>query len=95
LAQALTSDEIQTKSTSLIAQIRSALSAKPPDFGTAKFLSIELKQLNRLSNFRNQHLKNQIQLLQNNADLIYLSFNNLANEISHIRKSITACLDFR
>lgn len=95
MAQSLTSNEIQACSTNLISQIREAISSQPPDLDTAKFLALELKQLNRLSNFRNHRLKSEVQALQNNADLVYLSFNNLANEISHIRKSITTCLDFR
>jgi hypothetical protein len=95
LAHSLTSDEIRKQSKTLIADIRKAITSTPPDFQTAKFLTLELKQLNRLSNFRNQSFRTELQGLQANADSIFLSFNNLANEISHIRKSIAACLDFR
>ncbi|KAI6190719.1 hypothetical protein M3Y97_00149000 [Aphelenchoides bicaudatus] len=95
LAQALTSAKIREKAATLIAEIRKAVASKPPDFQTAKLLSLELKQLNRLSNLRNQRFKNELQSLQSQADSIFLSFNNLANEISHIKKSINACLDFR
>lgn len=95
MANALTSEEIQRRSSKLISEIREAVSSTPRNLQTAKMLSLELKQLNRLSNFRNQQLKNELQSLQNNADAVYLSFNNLANEISHMKKSIVAFLDFR
>lgn len=95
MAHALTSDEIRKQSTTLIANIRKAISSTPPDLQTAKFLTLELKQLNRLSNFRNQRFRSELQSLQANADSIFLSFNNLANEISHVRKSVVACLNFK
>ncbi|KAI6213919.1 hypothetical protein M3Y94_00208300 [Aphelenchoides besseyi] len=95
MALALTSDVIRSKSAQLISGIRMATTSNPPNLSEAKFLTLQLRQLNRLSNFRNRRLKEQILTAQHESDLVFLTFNNLANEISHLKRTISSTLNFR
>ena len=95
MATILPSESIRQRASDLIASIGQAVRAQPPDIQRAKFLTIQLRGLNRLSNFRNRKLKDATHTAQADADLIFLSYNNLKNEVSHLRKNIATCLDFR
>ncbi|KAI6233574.1 hypothetical protein M3Y99_00892900 [Aphelenchoides fujianensis] len=95
MAEALTSDEIRTKSSELIAGVRAALRSEPPDLVEAQVLTLQLRQLNRLSNFRNARLKERTAAARHETDLVFLKFHNFGNEIHHLKKRISEMLSFR
>jgi hypothetical protein len=90
----LTAEEIRTKSEKAITGIRAAISARPPDLINAKIMALELRQLNRLSNYRNRRFKDDVMVVQKEADSMYLSFHKTSNHIWHLRKKIAECLNY-
>ncbi|CAD5212439.1 unnamed protein product [Bursaphelenchus okinawaensis] len=95
LAVRLTAQKVREISEKLISGIRECLQHTPRDIRRAQCFALQLRQLNRHSNYRLKKLKDQLGEVRGDAEQAALAQNNLASEISHIKRSIAACLDFK
>ncbi|KAI1696581.1 fms-interacting protein domain-containing protein [Ditylenchus destructor] len=57
--------------------------------------AIRLRNLNRLSNFRNKILRERLATARQKAEGHFLQLQNFKSEIGHLRKAIEACLEFQ
>ncbi|CAD5216788.1 unnamed protein product [Bursaphelenchus xylophilus] len=95
LASRLTAQKVREISEKLLQGIRECLQQRPRDVKKAQCFALQLRQLNRHSNYRLKKLKDKLNEVRTDAEQSALAQNNLSSEISHIKRSIAACLDFQ
>ncbi|KAH7729417.1 fms interacting protein [Aphelenchoides avenae] len=57
--------------------------------------AIQMRRLNRLSNYRIKHLRERTGIARGQLDSQFLLLQNIKSEISHLKKTIDSCLEFR
>lgn len=65
------------------------------NFSSALILAVKLRNLNRLFSFRNRQENLKLGEVRQKVEEHYLSLQNVTNEITHMKKNIENCLEFR
>ncbi|KAF7637764.1 hypothetical protein Mgra_00002738 [Meloidogyne graminicola] len=65
------------------------------DRSSALILAVKLRNLNRLFSFRNRQENLKLGEVRQKVEEHYLSLQNVTNEITHMKKNIENCLEFR
>lgn len=91
----LTTEQIRAKSAELVEGIRQCIKERPRNTKRAQVLALQLRQLNRHSNFRLKKLREALSTVRAEAEQAALAQNNLCSEIAHIKRNIAHCREFR
>uniref|UniRef100_A0A915P8N1 Uncharacterized protein n=1 Tax=Meloidogyne floridensis TaxID=298350 RepID=A0A915P8N1_9BILA len=105
LSKHLDTDKVCDDVRKLLAEIRSNLSSNQDKHPThskssherssALILAVKLRNMNRLFTFRNKQANTKLAEVRQKVEDHYLSLQNVSSEISHMKKNIETCLDFR
>lgn len=79
----------------MIEGIRRSLIGRPMDITKAKILTLELRQLNRLSNFKIHQSYKKILTLQEQADMMYMEMSNKSYEVWNMRRLINEYMEYK